>query len=175
MMIATAKKNSLPLALVSAVAILALNACGQPAPEVVEAPVAEAPAEATGVADDGRLVSIDADGNIAPFGMASKQPVEVPELAAAPQKEMVAVSNIYTANCSACHGPDAAGVQGLGLNLRESELVGNSSAEELIVFLQAGRQPNSPDSVTGIPMPAFAWMDAADLAEVAGYIKGLQQ
>jgi len=172
MKIATVKKNSLPLALVSAVAILALNGCGQPSPEVVEEPATEAPNE---VADEARLASIDADGNIAPFGMASKQPVVVPELAAEPQEEMVAVSSVYTANCSACHGPDATGVQGLGLNLLESELVGNSSAEELVVFLQAGRQPNSPDSVTGIPMPAFAWMEAADLDEVAGYIKGLRQ
>ncbi len=67
------------------------------------------------------------------------------------------------------------GVEGLGLNLVESELVAGSSPDELIAFFQAGRQPGSPDSVTGVPMPAFAWMEAADLAEIAGYLKSLQQ
>jgi len=170
MMIATAKQNSFMLTFMSVVAALFLSGCGQPATDAVEPVVTE---EAAAPADDGRLASIDADGNIAPFGMASKQPVPVPELQDTPQPDVAVISTVYAANCSACHGADAMGVQGLGLNLVESELVGNSSADEIVLFLQAGRMPDSPDSVTGVPMPSFAWMDAGDLAEVADYIKGL--
>jgi len=174
-MIATAKQKLSPLAFVSIVALLALTACSQPPSDAVETAVTDS-AEPAAVADDGQLASIDADGNIAPFGMASKLPVPVakPE-AVVVQEQLATVSTVYAANCAACHGADATGVEGLGLNLVESNLVAKSSAEELVVFITNGRQPDSPDSVTGVPMPAFAWMDAASLGEVAGYIKGLQK
>jgi len=169
---AKAEQNSFRLALLSVVVIFGLAGCGQPASDDVEIVESAAPAS---VADEGRMASIDADGNVAPFGMASKQPVPVPELPAQPAEDTLAVSVVYATNCVACHGADATGVQGLGLNLVESDLVTTSSAEELVVFLQNGRAPDSPDSVTGVPMPAFAWMDAEDLNEVAGYLKSLQQ
>jgi mono/diheme cytochrome c family protein len=144
---------------------LLLTACEQPAPEAV------VDAEAT----SNQLASIDADGNIAPFGFASKQPVPLGELETAePVAAATATSAPYSVNCAACHGGDATGVQGLGLDLVESELVATSSQADLVTFLKAGRLPDSPDSVTGVPMPSFAWMSDADLVEIAGYIKGLQ-
>ena len=170
--IATAKKLLfLPAWLI--VAMLVLAGCGQPGTDADEPDVTEA---AEPAANDGQMASIDADGNIAPFGMASKQPVPVaePEVAAV-QAQLAAESAVYAANCVACHGADAAGVEGLGLSLVESDLVAKSSAEQLVIFIANGRLPDSPDSVTGVPMPAFAWMDAADLTEVAVYIKSLQQ
>ncbi len=172
MMIATVIKYSFRPALIPVIAMLVMAGCGQPASDTAET-VAPKAAE---TANDGQLASIDADGNIAPFGMASKQPVSVqePEQAAAPAEDVAAVSVVYAAQCVACHGADATGVTGLGLGLVESEFVGGASVDELVAFLQAGRQPGSPDSVTNVPMPAFAWMEAADLAEVAGYIKSLQ-
>ncbi|TDJ44907.1 MAG: c-type cytochrome [Gammaproteobacteria bacterium] len=173
---ATVKANFFSQLIIAALATLFLIGCGQPAPDVVEDAAAPESTESAPAANDGPLVSIDADGNIAPFGMASRQPVPVPEPeAAAPVEQAGTASAAYAAQCSACHGADAKGVEGLGLNLVESELVAGSSPDELIAFLQAGRQPGSPDSVTGVPMPAFAWMEAADLAEIAGYLKSLQQ
>jgi mono/diheme cytochrome c family protein len=117
------------------------------------------------------LVSVDADGNIAPFGMASRAPREVAIVA-----EVVADATApaaYTANCVACHGADAKGIQGLGLDLTTSELVSTSSVAELVGFLKAGRMPTDPASVTGIPMPGFAWMADTDLEVVAAYLKTL--
>jgi mono/diheme cytochrome c family protein len=149
---------------------LLLGACEQPASEV-EA-VAETPPLAE--TNSNQLASIDADGNIAPFGFASKQPVEVP--AAVTQETVAAVastSEVYSVHCAACHGADATGVEGLGLNLVESELVTTSSQAELTAFLKEGRLPDSPDSVTGVPMPSFVWMSDAQLAEVTGYLQGL--
>ena len=151
-----------------AFALLLLTACEQPAPE------AESVAETEQAAETGsnELASIDADGNIAPFGFASRQPVPVGELDVA--KTEVASSSLYSVHCVACHGVDATGVQGLGLNLVESELVATSTDAELTAFLKEGRLSDSPDSVTGVPMPSFVWMSDADLAEVTGYLKGLQ-
>ncbi len=120
--------------------------------------------------------SVDAAGNVAPFGMASRAQREV---AAAPVEPVASAaaaapaSAVYAANCVACHGADAQGVEGLGLNLVASQLVAGSSAAELVEFLKAGRMPGSPDSVTGVPMPAFAWLPQADLDEVAAYLKSL--
>ncbi len=119
--------------------------------------------------------SVDADGNVAPFGMASRAQREVapaPVAAVAAVAE-AAASTVYATNCVACHGADAQGVEGLGLNLVTSQLVADSSVEELVAFLKAGRMPGSPGSVTGVPMPAFAWMPEADLNEVAAYLKSL--
>jgi mono/diheme cytochrome c family protein len=172
-MIASAKHPFPPLALTAAVAMLVLAGCGQPATDAVE-PAATEPTEPTAVANDAPLASIDSDGNIAPFGMASKQPVAVAELEVAPPAEVAAISTVYAAQCSACHGADATGVEGLGLNLVDSSLVAASSADELVAFLQEGRPTDAPESVTGVPMPAFAWMEAGDLAEVAAHVKGLQ-
>jgi mono/diheme cytochrome c family protein len=173
---ATVKPNFFSQLIIATLATLFLIGCGQPAPDVVDEAAAPESTESAPAANDGPLVSIDADGNIAPFGMASRQPVPVPEPeAAASVAQAGTVSAAYAAQCIACHGADAKGVEGLGLNLVESELVAGSSPDELVAFFQAGRQPRSPDSVTGVPMPAFAWMEAADLAEIAGYLKSLQQ
>ena len=161
-----------PLVGTAILAILALllAACGQPAEEASEpAPAAEAPTASTD-----EVTSVDADGNVAPFGMASRQPVEVPPLEdAAAATTAAADPGLYRVQCAACHGADAKGVEGLGLNLVDSDLVNNSSPEDLRAFLKAGRTPDSPDSVSGIPMPGFAWMEDAQLDEIVGYIQSL--
>jgi len=124
---------------------------------------------------DGPVTSVDSDGNIAPFGMASRAAVEVQplQLAALAPVAAAASSTVYATQCVACHGANAQGVPGLGLDLTASELVANSSIAELIAFLKAGRGVDSPDSVTGIPMPAFSWMTDAQLTEVSEYLKSL--
>ncbi len=157
-----------------ALAFLVLAACDQPVTDTEQTVETEPTALAQGQENDGQMVSIDADGNIAPFGFASKQPVAIVELeAVAPGEGSVAASAIYSVHCIACHGADATGVQGLGLNLVESELVAASTEAELLAFLKEGRLSDSPDSVTGVPMPAFAWMSDSDLAEVTGYLQSL--
>lgn len=128
------------------------------------------------VTGDGPVTSIDADGNVAPFGMASREQRDVapaPAVAAAVAVAGAAAPAVYMTNCVACHGADAQGVEGLGLPLAGSELVAQSSEAEIVEFLKAGRMPGSPDSVTGIPMPSFAWMPQGELEEVAGYLKTL--
>lgn len=168
--------------LFAGIAMLALAACEQPAPEVAPEQDAAAEVSETAPAGDEKLASVDADGNIAPFGFASKQPVDVPELEApepssseaSAEVATAATSEVYAVHCVACHGADAKGVQGLGLNLVDSEFVVSRSEAELTEFLKAGRLPDSPDSVTGVPMPGFAWMSADQLGEITGYLKSLK-
>jgi len=161
------------------VGITLIAACDRPAPEAEQSAAPEAPAAAGEVKQSGGVKSVDADGNVAPFGMASKKPVAVAEPAvvaaagAAPEAEGAVSAAVFSVHCAACHGPDAKGVEGLGLNLVDSELVNNSSQTELIAFLQAGRAVDSPDNVSGVPMPSFAWMSEADLSAVTAYLQSL--
>jgi mono/diheme cytochrome c family protein len=160
--------------------LVALAGCSQPdeaATEQAAAPAETAPQPAAG---SDEVTSIDADGNVAPFGMASRQPVEVPPLESAQAvaatggaEGVAADSSTFRVQCAGCHGVDAGGFGGLGVSLVKSELVANSSASELIEFLKVGRMPDSPDSITGVPMPGFAWMPDEQLREVVLYIKQL--
>ena len=182
-------KFSSSLKLISAAALLALGACGQPQEaanqdaaaslDMSQLDMSKGPNKVTGdeyalqpvASGDAPLASVDADGNVAPFGMANRGAREV---AAVPVVEIEETSSAaYAANCVACHGADAKGVQGLGLDLTASALVDSSSAAELVEFLQVGRMPTDSASVTGMPMPGFAWMAASDLEEVAAYLKSL--
>jgi mono/diheme cytochrome c family protein len=127
-------------------------------------------------AGEGPVGSVTADGSVAPFGMTARAPREVqalPAAAAMADAGTQASSAVYGVQCVACHGPAARGVQGLGPNLAESQLVANSSAAELTAFLKAGRGIDSPDNVSGVPMPSFAWMPQADLDEVTAFLKTL--
>jgi mono/diheme cytochrome c family protein len=165
------KCNFKLLATVVATLVLTLTACDSANDESPATPADTAQSVAPAVNGD-RMVSIDANGNIAPFGFASRKPVPVAELqVAAPQS--AAASVVFGTNCAACHGPDAGGVEGLGVNLVKSRLVADSSAEDLIAFLKAGRAADAPDNVTKVPMPSFAWMSDADLTEVTAYLKTL--
>ncbi len=155
--------------------VLLAYGCGQ-APSEAGSDEAQQPAVAAEPhANEHGVKSIDADGNIAPFGMASRQPVKVADSAvpSAGAEAVAASSALYSTHCMACHGADAQGVEGLGLNLVESQLVAASSRAELIAFLKEGRAADSPQSVTNVPMPSFVWMSDGDLAEIAGYIKSL--
>lgn len=113
---------------------------------------------------------------VAPFGMASRKPVPVPDpVDAAPASvdmdQEVVVSPLYNVHCSACHGPTGEGVEGLGVNLVASEFVTGSDADELVEFLQKGRMPDADASLTGRPMPSFAWMGDDELHDLVVFMQ----
>ena len=167
--------------------LLVLGACAQPEGEstsaepTVKLDMSKGPNKVTAddyalqpvPTGDAALASIDADGNIAPFGKASRAAVEVGAAPAPAAVTASAAPTVFTAQCTACHGADAKGIEGLGLDLTNSALIAGANEAELIEFLKAGRLPTDPASVTGIPMPGFAWMEANDLAEIAAYLKTL--
>jgi mono/diheme cytochrome c family protein len=77
----------------------------------------------------------------------------------------------FEQNCVACHGADALGVEGLGVNLVESAFVAQKTEPELVAFLKQGRLPDDPASRTQRPMPSFSWVPEADLQAIASYLK----
>jgi mono/diheme cytochrome c family protein len=57
------------------------------------------------------------------------------------------------ATCSACHGPNGQGVQGLGKDMTHSEFIAGLSDEELLAFIREGRPIDDPANTTGVIMP----------------------
>lgn len=60
---------------------------------------------------------------------------------------------LFVSTCSACHGPEGEGIEGLGKDLTESEFVAGLSDAELLDFVKTGRPASHPDNTTGIEMP----------------------
>ena len=156
--------------IVAILLVLMLSACEQPEP--AQESSAEQPAAAAG--SSGGVGSVDANGNIAPFGFASREPVEMAAQPAEQAPASAATSELFAVHCAACHGADANGVEGLGVSLVASTYVGGSNEAQLVAFLQQGRPLDAPDNTTGVPMPAFGWMEAGQLDELATHLKSLQ-
>ena len=177
MTMAQDKRKFGQIATVVATLVLTLSACDSAKDE---SPVAatDAAQPAAPAASGEQMLSIDDKGNIAPFGFASRKAVPVAELQVAAvdtAATAAAASAVFGTNCVACHGPDAKGVEGLGVSLVDSKLVADSSPADLITFLKEGRAVDSPDNVSGVPMPSFAWMAEADLSEVTAYLKSINK
>lgn len=88
--------------------------------------------------------------------------------------DAVAGADIYKGTCTACHGPDLAGIEGLGLPLAPSEFVSSQSEADLAEFIAQGRPTSDPDSTTGVDMPPKGGnpsLGDQDLLDVAAYIQ----
>ncbi len=60
---------------------------------------------------------------------------------------------LYAQTCSACHGPDATGVKGLGKDLVHSEFAKGLTDAEFLDYVKKGRSTDDPLNTTGIAMP----------------------
>jgi disulfide bond formation protein DsbB len=60
----------------------------------------------------------------------------------------------FQTTCSACHGLDARGIQGLGKDLVESPFIDGVTDRQLLAFITTGRPVYDPTNTTGIEMPA---------------------
>lgn len=90
--------------------------------------------------------------------------------------EVQAGSRIYNGLCFACHGQGGVGVAGLGKPLVDSAFIDDSTDDDLVHFLQVGRQPTDPLNTTGQLMPARGGNPAltdTDLYNVVVYIRSL--
>lgn len=117
----------------------------------------------SGCGDDG--------GGPAPGDKPRKAPIRTK-----PQQVGPTAAELFRSTCSACHGPDARGIAGMGKNLTTSELVDTWSAEEFVEFLKVGRQAGHPLNTTGIAMPPRGGNPAltdSDLRSIAEYVKEL--
>ena len=80
----------------------------------------------------------------------------------------------YGVFCTACHGPDATGIQGLGPSLLESNFFNSHTDEELLDFIIAGRPADHPDNTTGIAMPprgGFPNMSDEQISSIIAFLR----
>lgn len=83
----------------------------------------------------------------------------------------------FVATCSACHGPEGKGIQGLGKDMTASEFIGSKSDQELVEFIKQGRDPSDPLNSTGVAMPPKGGNPALtdeDLYDIVSYIRTLR-
>ncbi len=84
----------------------------------------------------------------------------------------------FAQTCSACHGPTAEGIQGLGKDLTTSEFVAGLSDTDLIAFIKVGRGSTDPLNTTGIDMPPKGGNPALndeDLQNIVAYLRTIHQ
>ncbi len=84
--------------------------------------------------------------------------------------------NTFQSTCSACHGFNAMGIPGLGKTLIGSDFVNGLTDDELLVFLETGREVTDPLNTTGVMMPARGGNPSITddkLVEVIAYIRSL--
>ena len=85
---------------------------------------------------------------------------------------------LFTQTCSACHGPNGEGVQGLGKDMTASTFIAEQSDEELVTFIKVGRDPSHPLNSTGVAMPPKGGNPAlseADLVDLVAFIRSIHQ
>lgn len=76
---------------------------------------------------------------------------------------------IYNGNCIACHGPEGAGIEGLGKPWVGSDFINARTDQEMLAFLIEGRPSDHPENTTGIAMmprggnPSLTDQDLLDL------------
>lgn len=86
--------------------------------------------------------------------------------------------NLYLQNCSACHGPDAKGIKGIGKDLVNSQFAINLSDQELLEYIKKGRGVDDPLNTTGIAMPPKGGNPALtdqQIMDIIAYIRTLEK
>ncbi|MDH5508231.1 MAG: cytochrome c [Anaerolineae bacterium] len=100
------------------------------------------------------------------------------QAAGAPVGSLENGQTIYNGLCIACHGADATGVEGLGKDLTTSEFLADSTDEELIAFIIAGRPMTDPANTTGVDMPPRGGnpnLTDEEIADVVSFVRSLQK
>lgn len=109
------------------------------------------------------------------FGMASRKPKVIENDVKAASAADVDAKELYTQQCSICHGDDAAGMENLGVALSGRGFIAAQSPESFSAFLKEGRMPESADSLTGRMMPPFPMLESVQTAALLDYLKVLKQ
>jgi disulfide bond formation protein DsbB len=85
---------------------------------------------------------------------------------------------MFVQTCSACHGAEGQGVEGLGKDMTTSEFIADKSDAELVEFIKQGRDPSHPLNTTGVAMPPKGGnpaLDDEDLYDIVAYIREIHQ
>lgn len=85
---------------------------------------------------------------------------------------------VYAKTCLACHGEGGVGVENLGKNWIVSEFIKETSDEDMLAFIKAGRLADDPANTTGVAMPPSGGnptLTDKDLNNVIVYMRSLQE
>jgi disulfide bond formation protein DsbB len=110
-------------------------------------------------------------------GGGSTTPTDTPPTAA-PAGDAAAGETLFAQNCSACHGPDAKGLPGLGKDMTTSDFIHSQTDSELLAFIKTGRPTSDPANTTGVDMPPKGGNPAltdAQLLDIIAFIRTLNQ
>lgn len=103
---------------------------------------------------------------------------EVAEVEADPSGDPEVGKELFKGTCSACHGPEGKGIEGLGKNMTTSEFIAGKTDAELLAFVKVGRDPSDPLNTTGVAMPPKGGnpaLDDEDLLNIIAFIRTLQK
>lgn len=138
--------------------------------------------DASGVTDTPPPASAavsSATPSASPTGAASSAPPAGAAPSALPAGTASSVGHTkFVAACSACHGPDGAGIEKLGKPLTTSAFVKSKTDAELITFIKSGRPIWDAENTTGVDMPPKGGNPALteeDINDIVGFIRALQE
>lgn len=83
---------------------------------------------------------------------------------------------LYGGTCMVCHGPEGAGVEGLGKPWVGSDFINARTDAEMLAFLIEGRPSDHPENTTGIAMMPRGGnpnLTDADLMDLIAYMRTL--
>lgn len=80
--------------------------------------------------------------------------------------------DLFVTTCAWCHGEDAKGKPGMGMDLVQSDFVAGKSDPQLVDFLSEGRPDAKPMAMP--PKGGQPDLKDSDLAAIATYVRGLQ-
>jgi len=84
--------------------------------------------------------------------------------------------DLFIAMCSACHGPNGEGMDGLGKPFITSKFIKDSTDKEIVTLVKTGRPIWDPANTTGVDMPSKGGnpaMSDDDLHNIIAYIRSI--
>ena len=84
---------------------------------------------------------------------------------------------LFAGTCAACYGPTGEGIAGLGKDMTRSEFIAGKSDDDLVAFINVGRDPSDPLNTTGVDMPPKGGNPALsdeDLYDVVAFMRALK-
>jgi mono/diheme cytochrome c family protein len=122
------------------------------------------------------MLILAACGGNGDTGGASAPAASDTETAAVPAGDPVAGERLYMQSCSACHGPDAQGIPGLGRSMVGTEFFASHNDQEILDFVKQGRPATHPDNETGVDMPPKGGNPALtdeQILDIIAYLRSL--
>ena len=174
-----AKRSWLPVGALLGAIVLALGlylGLRNGSPETPEAKQAAA-VEPSSSGDAPVEPAMSAEAPVAP--MPSAEAATAVEALAVPAASAAALDGkaLFGVTCTACHGPDAKGLPGLGKDMTTSAFIASKSDAELVAFIKQGRAVDDPLNTTGVPMPPMGANPAlsdGDLLAIVEFIRSLR-